>query len=212
MKRTHNSPAHAGFTLVEIIVVLAVILLLSGIAVPLVDGYIKDAQRARAKSEVKILGAAIMSFYKDVGVYPARNPSGQDNRLIVLGTGPSVPATNPFVGGSSWSSWFRNSSNGDTFDHHLIDNAPNGQTALAYPTTGDRAWRGPYLADTAPLDPWGRPYIAMLLSFYSTHATRYKKAIILSAGPNGRIETSAQCLSTTEIAGDDVGMVLSRRQ
>ena len=206
-----STPRRRGFTLAEVVVVLGVILLLAGIAIPMVEGYIEDAQRTRAKSETKMLGAAVMNFYKDVGVYPARNTSGQDNRLRVLGTGPSVPASNPFTNGSSWSSWFLNASFGDTFDNHLLRNTPQGSSGAAYSTTGEARWRGPYLADTAPLDPWGRPYMVMVMSFWSSHATNFKKAIILSAGPNGQIETPANCSDTAEISGDDVGLVLARR-
>lgn len=212
MKHSYKALRQAGFTLVEVIVVLAVILLLAGIAVPMVDSYIKDAQRARAKSEVKVLGAAIMSFYKDLGVYPGRNSSGTDNTLRVLGSGAALPASNPFTNSTTWNSWLLNASYGDTFDNHLIENTPQGAAAQAYPTTGERRWYGPYLADTAPLDPWGRPYVIMLLSFFSTDATNYKKAIILSAGPDGAISTAPTTTATTEISGDDIGLVLSRRQ
>ena len=43
-----------GFTLVEVIVVLSVILLLTGIAVPMLSSYMEDARRARAEAECKV--------------------------------------------------------------------------------------------------------------------------------------------------------------
>jgi len=51
-----------GFTLVEVIVVLSVVLLLTGIAVPMLSSYMEDGRRARAEAECKVVGAAIMSF------------------------------------------------------------------------------------------------------------------------------------------------------
>ncbi len=200
-----------GFTLVEVVVVLGVILLLAGIAVPLVNGYIEDSQRGRAKSEVKMLGASVMSMYKDVSVIPARNSAGTDNRLRVLGTGATVPTANPFLNNSAWNTWFMSGTYGDTFDNQMISNTPQGTAAAAYPTTGEFQWRGPYLPDTAPLDPWGRPYVIMVRSFHDAHATNWKKVIILSAGPDGRVNTSPSCTATTNITGDDIGMVLSQR-
>src|SRR5439155_11006492 len=71
----------AGFTLVEVIVVLAVVLLLTGIAVPMISGYMEDGRRARAEAEVKLIAAEISSFYKDVGVWPARSSTGTNNTL-----------------------------------------------------------------------------------------------------------------------------------
>ena len=68
-----------GFTLVEVIVVLSVVLLLTGIAVPMLSTYMEDGRRARAESECKTIGAAVLGFYKDVGVYPARNSSPSNN-------------------------------------------------------------------------------------------------------------------------------------
>ena len=210
-KNKKTSSPQGGFTLVEVVVVLGVILLLAGIAVPLVNGYIEDSQRARARSEVKMLGAAVMSMYKDLHIVPARNSAGTDNTLRVLGTGPSVPTTNPFLNNSSWNSWFMSGSYGDTFDNQLINNTPQGTASAAFTTSGEFRWRGPYLADNASLDPWGRPYLLMVRSFYDTNATNWKKVIILSAGPDGQVDTSPSCSATTDITDDDIGFVLSQR-
>lgn len=214
---THPNPnqtagrSRAGFTLVEVVVVLGVILLLAGIAVPLVNGYIGDSQRARARSEVKMLGAAVMSMYKDVAAVPARNSAGTDNTIRVLGTGASVPTTNPFLNNTAWNTWFMSATYGDVMDNHLVTNTPQGATAAAYVTTGEFQWRGPYLADGAPLDPWGRPYLVMMRSFFDTNATNWKKVFVISAGPDGRMDTNPTCTATTSVTGDDIGMVLSQR-
>jgi prepilin-type N-terminal cleavage/methylation domain-containing protein len=200
-----------GFTLVEVVVVLGVVLLLAGIAVPLVNGYIEDSQRGRARYETRMLGAAIMSMYKDTAQYCSRNSAGTDNTLRVLGSGDSKPSSNPFLNNSAWNTWFLSGAYGDTMDNHLISNTPQDSEDAAYPETGEFQWRGPYLADSAPLDPWGRPYLAMVYSFHSDHATNWKKAIILSAGPDGQVDTSPSCSATTDITGDDIGFVLSQR-
>ncbi len=206
-----NDRRRGGFTLVEVVVVLGVILLLAGIAVPLVTGYIEDSQRGRARSEVKMLGASMMSMYKDLGQFPARDGSGNPNRVRVIGSGPSVPTANPFRNNSNWNTWFMNASYGDVMDNHLVVNEPQGAAAAAYSTSGEFQWRGPYLPEGAPLDPWGRPYVCMVRSFWDTHATNFRRVIILSAGPDGQMDTSPACTSTTEIADDDIGMILSQR-
>ena len=145
-----------GFTLVEVIVVLSVVLLLTGIAVPMLSTYMEDGRRARAESECKTIGAAVLGFYKDVGVYPARNSSSSNNTLTVLMTGPSIPSTSPWMAAHAWITE-GTGSNGDVLDNHLVLNQPQSTTGAAYPMTGVTRWRGPYTGPL-PVDPWGRPY------------------------------------------------------
>ncbi|NLE64512.1 MAG: prepilin-type N-terminal cleavage/methylation domain-containing protein [Elusimicrobia bacterium] len=59
-----------GFTLVEILVVITIILILAGIAVPRMKGFRDEANKAKAKAELKILQAAVESFKNNTGAYP----------------------------------------------------------------------------------------------------------------------------------------------
>ncbi|MCB9886646.1 MAG: type II secretion system protein GspG [Planctomycetes bacterium] len=201
----------AGFTLVEVIVVLSVVLLLTGIAVPMLSSYLEDGRRARAESEVRTIASAVLSLNKDVGVYPARNSSGVNNYVFALMSGPSMPTSNPFVGGHTWVTWAMNATRGDLLDNQLLHNTPQGQSSAAYPTSGSAQWRGPYMSGS-PLDPWGRPYLVNVRSGFDTNATNNKKLFVLSAGPNGRIETPANASSTAQISGDDVGFLVGQRR
>ncbi|GAB4146703.1 MAG: hypothetical protein Fur0037_14780 [Planctomycetota bacterium] len=202
----------AGFTLVEVIVVLAVVLLLTGIAVPMISGYMEDGRRARAAAEVKVLASSIASFYKDVGTYPTRNSSGTAGGINLLVSGSSLPSSSPWIGNSAFATWATSSSTADVMDNQLLANTPGGQSSAAYPTTGSNRWRGPYLAGPSPLDPWGRPYIANVISSFSTNSTNYKRMYVLSAGPNGRFDTPASATATADIADDDIGVILHVRQ
>lgn len=205
------SPRQGGFTLVEVIVVLSVVLLLTGIAVPMLSGYMEDGRRARAESEVKVIAAAMMSMNKDVGSFPSRNGSGTNSQIYSLLTGPTMPTTSPFVGGHTWVTWAMNATRGDLLDNHLNLNTPQGQSGGAYPITGSARWRGPYFAGSTPLDPWGRPYVINVISSHSAHATNYKRLWVLSAGSNGRIDTPAAATATTELGGDDIGVMIGQR-
>ena len=201
-----------GFTLVEVIVVLSVILLLTGIAVPLLSSYMEDGRRARAEAEIKMLSSAFTKANADLGSYPARSSGGNDSFLYVLMTGSTKPASNPWTRGHRWINWAMNATRGDLLDEHLLRNSPGGQSSAAYPTSGNLRWRGPYLAGTSPLDPWGRPYLINVGSAWRTHASRHKRMFVISAGPNGQFDTSWQSLETTEIAGDDIGVTLALKQ
>ena len=178
----------------------------------MLSSYMEDGRRARAQAEAKVLGAAIMSFYKDVGTYPARSSTGANNFVYVLFTGASKPATNPFTANHTWVSWGMNATRGDILDNHLLRNAPGGANTAAYPVTNDLRWRGPYIAGSSPVDPWGRPYVINIISGWYNHASDYKRIFVLSAGPNGQIDTHHSSTALTDIAGDDLGMLLSEKQ
>lgn len=207
---TRSSRAH-GFTLVEVVVVLAVVLLLSSIAVPLVTNYIEDGRRTRATAEVKVIAGALTNVYKDYGKWPARDNAGTDNTLYVLYSGSALPATNPFTAAHTFNTWALDGTHGDVLDNQLLKNTPKGAAGGAYPITGQFQWRGPYLAGSMGNDPWNRPYIINVLSGHSTNATNYKRLFVLSAGQNGVIDTPGTATATTDITGDDIGLIVNQR-
>jgi len=208
---SERQSSQRGFTLVEVIVVLSVVLLLTGIAVPMLSSYMEDGRRARAEAECKVVGAAVMSFYKDLGAYPARNSGGTNNYLYSLLTGPTTPTTNPWTAGHNFATWGMGAARGDLLDNHLLRNQPQGSVSAAYATTGSMRWRGPYVNGTTPLDPWGRPYVVNVISGHNANATNYKRLWVISAGPNGRFDTPAIATAITEIGGDDIGVMLTQR-
>ena len=59
-----------GFTILEILVVLAVLAILIGIAVPRIKGMQEQANITKAKSELKTIQTAIESYYINKGSYP----------------------------------------------------------------------------------------------------------------------------------------------
>lgn len=96
-----------GFTLLELLVVILIIGLLTGIVAPRFLNQIERSEATTAKAQIDAFEKALQSFRIDVGRYPT---TGEGLQALV-----SQPA-----------------------------NAPR--------------WRGPYLKDAIPLDPWGTPY------------------------------------------------------
>jgi prepilin-type N-terminal cleavage/methylation domain-containing protein len=68
MKKTQK-----GFTIIELIVVIAIIALLSGIVATNITKYINKAKLARVNTEVKNIEKALLSFYSKYGQYPSND-------------------------------------------------------------------------------------------------------------------------------------------
>lgn len=62
-----------GFTLIELVVVISVLALLSGVLVPRVTGHMQASRDARRLADAKTIRNAIEQFYMDRGEYPRAN-------------------------------------------------------------------------------------------------------------------------------------------
>jgi general secretion pathway protein G len=71
-RRSRNAPraAEAGFTLVELLVVLTIISLILGLVGPRVLNYLGESRVKTAKLQIESLGSALDLFYLDAGRYP----------------------------------------------------------------------------------------------------------------------------------------------
>ncbi len=62
--------ARAAFTLMEMLVVVAILVVLAGAAVPIYMNYLENAKRDRARIDIKTLEAAVEAYALDTGEYP----------------------------------------------------------------------------------------------------------------------------------------------
>ena len=60
-----------GFTLIEIMVVIAIIGMILGIAIPSVSLYRRRTKEAKARTDIESLGIAIKMYQVDKGIYPS---------------------------------------------------------------------------------------------------------------------------------------------
>jgi len=70
MQRTHTPKTAAGFTLIEILMVMAIIGMLAVMVAPNIFNQQAGAQRDAALSQISALEAALDTYRLDVGQYP----------------------------------------------------------------------------------------------------------------------------------------------
>ena len=73
LRRPARRGGQAGFTLVEMLVVITIIGLIMGLVGPRVLGYLSESKVKTAKIQIESLSAALDLFYLDNGRYPAGN-------------------------------------------------------------------------------------------------------------------------------------------
>ena len=176
-----------GFTLIEIIVILAVISILVAILTPTVLKYIDEARGDRSQSDVVTISAMVSDLIKDTGKFPGNKLESGNTFLC----GPGTHAT------SGWG----DATTCEDLANHLVTNSPGiAATSDDYPSGSGRfRWKGPYITNLSE-DPWGNSY-----QINASTLTGGNTAItwVISAGPDGTFQTST---SDTSLSSDDVGV------
>lgn len=220
-RRPHRF-ADKGFTLMEIVIVLAIIAALAAALTPLAFSYLQDAKKTQAQNDANQIANAIGQFFKDVGRPPYKNNTSTplkkpakeagDFECLHGSVGNEWTTTTDASTGSSWTGGAggvtcqAGSGTRDTIENHLILNTPTSATcsgtSCAYTTSGISAWKGPYLP-SVPVDPWGNKY---LVNIGKANPSDGKAVWVISGGPNGLLETpsDASASATVTPGGDDI--------
>ena len=192
MKHSSSHPRGSGFTLIEMLVVIAIIAILAGILLPVLAAAKKKARVAQAKLEVKNIAAAISAYQSTYGVYPtdsndlsakagvdATYTNNTDMMIILLNVTNRPPNLNGVRNPQS---------------HVFLNGKMVNNSTLPGISTVDYNFR----------DPWGRPYIITLdLDYnnrcddaaYSKAAAPYNNPLatpvaVWSLGEDGRTDPS----------------------
>ncbi|HEY2988020.1 MAG TPA: type II secretion system protein GspG [Candidatus Binatia bacterium] len=194
-----------GFTLMEIVVILAVLAILIATLTPTVLKYINDSQLARAKNDVQMISAAMGSIIQDTGQYPgaladANFLCGPGSVSAAIANGNGWATTLVGAIGVSCTLTAHTATLGNSLASHLVVNDPSEDGAgTDYTASGNFRWKGPYVQSLNE-DPWGNAYQINVstLTGSNTAATW-----VISAGPNGVFDTAT---TATAVAGDDIGI------
>ena len=219
-----------GFTLVEILVGVAILAILSATLSPLVIKYISDGRRARALSDSQTLGQAILAFQIDTGLWPVSDDgntadAGEISRLVGLAQSAISAAAIPDGNGTgSTGDWDGGGDAGNdaALEDFLIYNA-DADTDPLYAASATPpeppGWNGPYIG-TIPTDPWGNPFVCNVrylinanVNGATTAEAQNHAVMCLSAGPNLVFDTSfADATALEGPEGDDIGYVIQGNQ
>jgi general secretion pathway protein G len=181
-----------GFTLIEVIVVAAIIAILAGILVPLIFAQIDESKITRAQADIKGIQTAILTFRKDTGQWPNRDSDTTTGALILKSNGED--ATSIAAGWDTSRTVF--------MDDLMVTNGIANAGWYPKKTNGQGiGWAGPY-ATSFGADPWGHSYYVNVKDLGTSGATIF----IISAGADGVIDTA---LPATSVDSKDIGTVLT---
>jgi general secretion pathway protein G len=88
IKRSHRAEMRGAFTLMEMLVVVAIIVLLAALAAPIVFGRLDEAKRGRALVDCKTIAEQAKMFKLKYGDYPP---------TLAAMTQPGADGTLPFI-------------------------------------------------------------------------------------------------------------------
>ncbi len=184
-----------GFTLIEVIVVAAIIAILAGILVPMIFNQIDESKVTKAKGECDTVAKTVLVFYKDNGAWPNRSNgvvATTNTRTMLAGLG-TVPTDYAGV-----TSGF-DASEKDSFTNYLKINDNSYDAAK---------WKGPYMTGELQADPWGNAYISNVKQFDTKPDV---PVWVISAGPDGKLCTpvASETIPATcpdGVKNDDVGV------
>lgn len=147
-----------GITLVELLIVIAIIATLVGILMPAIYRAMERADINRAKQEMASIAAAIMAFYREYGIMPTPDTNGYPDHTF---TGKRPSGTDPLAGNPRAQKLIM-----DILRGINTTNNPRRVIFLDVPESSMRG-RDMYGNEYTPsngyyLDPWGNPYLIVM--------------------------------------------------
>lgn len=193
-----------GFTLVEVLAVIALVVVLVGLLIGVMSGVQRRAEVARAEGELAMLAQALEQYRAALGDYPwverhAADGAGAEangRRLYQALMGYRSPLGDRILRGGSLQ--VRDGGDplaaaGPAGRRRFIDPAEVGVGSdgefLPAGAAHDPGAGAPDFSQRTFLDPWGRPYVYLYRSEAAPDAWRNPGFVLYSLGPDGHAGT-----------------------
>jgi prepilin-type N-terminal cleavage/methylation domain-containing protein len=121
-----------GFTIIELLIVMAVIAILVGIAVPSFRGIQVQAWKSKASGDTKVLKISLESYYMKNGTFPTDTPETA-YQAALLSESPSMIEANmydPFGAAATSVYKYDISDNGKYYIVYSVGSAGNGAASI----------------------------------------------------------------------------------
>ncbi|MDF3128686.1 prepilin-type N-terminal cleavage/methylation domain-containing protein [Kiritimatiellaeota bacterium B1221] len=182
MKFRSHSPNRTAFTLIEMLVVIAIIALLAALLFPAISKGVLKAKRNKAGIETRNIANAIAMFYKDYGYLPV--PASEQGLVPGAGNGDY---------GAEQTQAFNDAKSKEIIKVLMGEDDELNPKNTVYIDSDTP------IVDGTFLDPWDNQYWIKLdldhdgkLEFFSDPKQYSQTAIVVSLGPDGKLNSSAQ--------------------
>jgi general secretion pathway protein G len=140
--RDGSRDGEAGFTLVEMLVVITIIAMIMALVAPRVLNYLSESKLKAAKIQIESLGSALDLYYLDVGHYPTTS----DGLAALVQRPEDSPTWNgPYLKGGivpndPWGDAYVYRSPGEHGPYDIVSYGPDGQKAGLDSTGAVTSW------------------------------------------------------------------------
>jgi general secretion pathway protein G len=187
MTPTHPLRGRAGFSLLELLATLAILVVLAGVLVPAVGSQMGRAREERALRDMNTVAKAFNAYFVDTGQWPANGAfsasTSSSEELIQL---PCLYANVKDLPG--WSGPYLN-------EGLRVNDATMWVASASREAGGLR-------------DPWGNAYVVHYVS--RQHANGSGGILLVSKGANGQVDTSTSAIRAGRSSRDDIVYVVTR--
>ena len=183
-----NRSKTAGFTLIELIVTVAILTLLAGVLVPAVGSYMEKSKKSKAATELRTLVDVFSAYHLDTGSWP------NNADLPVVATTSFAVTGMPCL--------YTNALTKNGWDGpYMGKGVMNGVLMnIAIPVAG-------VVPASGLLDSWGRPY--QCYTFANAYQATAGGVVVLSFGANGVLDSSLPNVFAGTPTGDDLTSVVT---